>query len=352
MSPFDSNRLFGLKTAIIQAPMAGVSTPELAAAVSNAGGLGSISIGASSLTEAKALIEKTRSLTNNPFNVNVFCHQKAKHDLEVEHSWINHFEPFFLAFDSKAPEELKEIYHSFLDGEEVLKLLIDQLPAFVSFHFGIPPKHFIKALHAAGIKTLASATSVLEADLVMESGIHGVIAQGIEAGGHRGIFDPKAPDEKLSTFALVSKLAKRCDRPLIAAGGIMDGQTIRDVMSLGANGVQLGTAFILCPESAASDSYRNCLKNANSDSTKLTSVISGRPARGIINRFMIHGEASGAPQIPDYPIAYDLGKRLSAATTKKGDFEFSAFWSGASGHLARELSAKDLIAVLLNEMCT
>lgn len=342
-------QFLGIDHPIIQAPMAGVSTPVLAAAVSNAGGLGSLGIGASTVAQARKMIEETRDLTARPFNVNVFCHQPARRNVETEARWLNYLAPLFREFEAEIPAHIKEIYTSFVAADEVFEMLLETRPAVVSFHFGLPAPDKIAALRAAGVMTIATATSLLEAQAMEAAGIDAIVAQGIEAGGHRGMFDPEAVDQQLSTSVLVRLLVSRTRLPVIAAGGIMDGAGIRAALDLGAVAVQLGTAFILCPESAANASYREKLKSVQAAATRLTRILSGRPARGIVNRFMNYCEAAGSPAPPDYPVAYDAAKQLNAAAARKGNFEFAAQWAGQGAPLAREMPAADLIATLVQE---
>lgn len=334
---------------IIQAPMAGVSTPQLAAAVSNAGGLGSIGIGASTTIQARQMIAATRKLTTKPFNVNVFCHSPAQRNGATEKAWLKHLAPLFKELDGAEPALLEEIYKTFLEDDEAFEMILEEKPAVVSFHFGVPPTDKIKKMKRAGIYTLATATNLQEARLIEESEVDAIIAQGIEAGGHRGMFDPKAPDERLSTLVLVRILANRTQLPIIASGGIMDGKGIKAATESGAVAAQLGTAFILCPESAANDSYRDMLKGERAANTQLTTVISGRPARGIVNRLITHGTAHGAPAVADYPVAYDAAKHLNALAARQSNSEYAAHWAGQGAPLIRELPAFDLTKQLIQE---
>lgn len=357
----------GIEVPIIQAPMAGVSTPALAAAVSNAGGLGSLGIGASTVEQARRMIEETRALTARPFNVNVFCHAPALRDAAREAAWLQHLAPLFAEAGAPLPGALGEIYKTFVDDDEALEMLIGQRPAVVSFHFGLPSADRIGALHAAGIKTLATATSLDEAQRIEQAGVHAIVAQGIEAGGHRGMFDPEQTDERWSTAVLVRLLVQRTKLPVIAAGGIMDGQGIHAMMALGASAAQLGTAFILCPESAANASYRENLKSERAAVTRLTAVLSGRPARGMVNRLIRHGEGEGretaagsaqsqpskatsAPVPAAYPVAYDAAKQLNAAFARLGNHEFAAQWAGQGAPLAREMPAQEMVQRLVAEL--
>jgi len=343
-------RLLGIEHPIIQAPMVGVSTPQLAAAVSNAGGLGSIGIGASTVAQARAMIAETRGLTDKPFNVNLFCHRPAMPDAQRESAWLEHLRGLFAEFDAAPPAGLQEVYKSFLDDPDMLEMLLLERPAVVSFHFGLPSAEHIRALKHAGIRLLASATTPEEAALIEQAGVDCVIAQGVEAGGHRGVFAPEQGDAAIGTLALVRLLVKRQRLPVIAAGGIMDGQAIAAVMALGAAAAQLGTAFILCPESAANAAYRDTLKSARAGRTQITSAISGRPARGMINRMYMPVGAAGVPPLPDYPIAYDAAKALHAVASAQGNSDFAAHWAGQGATLAREMPAAELVHRLVGEM--
>lgn len=338
--------LLGIEHPIIQAPMAGVSTPELAAAVSNSGGLGSLGLGASNVDQARATIRATRALTTRPFNVNLFCHRPAIADAKREMTWLAHLAPTFAEFGAKPPAQLREIYETFLGNEAMLAMLLEERPAVVSFHFGLPAAEWIRQFRAAGMVTLACATNPVEAAQCQRAGVDAIVAQGVEAGGHRGVFEP-ARDDSISTFALVRLLVQHCRLPIIAAGGIMDGAGIAAAMKLGAAGAQLGTAFVLCPESSANAAYREQMKSERAHHTRITAAISGRPARGLPNRMYESKEV--APALPDYPIAYDAAKALHAAASAKGNHEFAAYWAGQGAPLARDLPAATLMSQLVEE---
>ncbi len=339
----------GLRTPIIQAPMAGVATPVLAATVSDAGGLGSLGIGSSTVPQARAMITQAMALTARPINVNVFCHQPAQRDAQVERRWLDALAPLFAECGAQPPADLTEVYPTFLHDDDALRMLLDLRPAVVSFHFGLPDAARIAALKDAGIRLMASATNLAEADAIGAAGIDAIVAQGIEAGGHRGMFDPDAADERFSTSVLVRMLVRRHHLPVVAAGGIMDGQGIRAALDLGAAAAQLGTAFILCPESAADAAYRALLTSEAAGQTRLTAVMSGRPARSIVTRFIRHANASGQSPAA-YPVAYDAVKRLDALAKAQGNAEFGARWAGQGAPLARAMPAADLMATLAQEM--
>lgn len=334
---------------IIQAPMAGVSTPEMAAAVSNAGGLGSIAVGAVDAEGARAMIADVRGRTERAFNVNLFVHADPTPDAAREAAWLQALRPLFAQFDAEPPDRLRPVYRSFADDDDMLALLVEAAPAVVSFHFGLPDAARISALKQAGITLLSTATSLGEALAAKAAGVDAVVAQGYEAGGHRGMFDPDAPDDQLGVIALTRLLVRKAGLPVIAAGGIMDGQGVRAVLDLGAVAAQLGTAFIACPESAADETYRTALRGDGADHTTMTRAISGRPARSLANRFTHWGEGA-APQVPAYPIAYDAGKALNAAARARGEAGFAAQWAGQGAPLARALPAAELMAALQREM--
>jgi len=335
---------------IIQAPMAGVSSPALAAAVANAGALGSIGVGATDAEGARSMIAEFRALSDRALHVNVFCHRPAQADAAREAAWLEHLRPQFARFGARPPERLREIYRSFVADDAMLAMLVTAKPRVVSFHFGLPPADRIRALRDAGIVLIASATSVAEGLFAAKAGMQAVIAQGWEAGGHRGVFDPDALDDRLGTFALTRLLVRALDVPVIAAGGIMDGAGISAAMQLGAQAAQLGTAFIACPESIADEGYRALLASDAAHHTVMTRAISGRLARCLANEFTRLGVEVSDQQIPAYPIAYDAGKALSAAAKAAGETRFGAQWAGQGAPLARALPAAKLIAALASEL--
>ena len=330
--------------------MAGVSTPALAAAVSNAGGLGSLGVAAMNADGARQAILKTRELTDKPFNVNLFCHQPEIMDPAHEAQWLAYLAPRFAEFGATPPTSLREIYTSFRVDDAMLDMLLTERPAVVSFHFGLPDAKRIAALHDAGIYLIASATSLDEAEQIVAAGIDAIVAQGVEAGGHRGFFDPKAHDDRLGVLALTRLLVKQIDIPIIAAGGIMDGAGVAAALALGAQAAQMGTAFISCPESAADARYRAALLNQRTVQTTFTRAISGRLARGIANRFTALGDAPDCPPTPGYPYTYDAGKALHAAANAQGSGAFAAQWAGQAAQLSRGLPAAELMRALKEEL--
>jgi nitronate monooxygenase len=342
--------LLDIQYPIIQAPMAGTDTPALAAAVSNAGGLGSLGVGAANAEGARKMIAAFRALSARSLNVNVFCHQPARLDARVESAWIERLRPEFARFGATPPAHLTEIYRSFVEDDDMLAVLLQEKPKVVSFHFGIPAPERVGALRDAGIILLASATNPNEAQAVADAGIHAVVAQGYEAGGHRGVFNPDTLDSHLGTIALTRLLVRQLDIPVIAAGGIMDGVGLAAVLHLGAAAAQLGTAFVPSPESAADDGYRAALASGAAHHTVMTAGISGRPARCLSNRFTALVADVSAREIPAYPVAYNAGKALNAAAKAKGEPGYGAQWAGQGAPLARALPAAELIGTLIEEM--
>ena len=262
----------------------------------------------------------------------------------------NWLAPVFAQYGATPPAKLSEIYTSFVVDKAMLDVFIDEKPAIVSFHFGLPSKEYIDALRGAGIKLIASATNVREAEQLVAAGMDAIVAQGIEAGGHRGIFDPQADDDNLGTFALTRLLASKFDVPVIAAGGIMDGAGIAAALALGAQAAQLGTAFVPCTETSIDEGYRRAILGDAANHTTFTAAISGRSARGLVNKFTELGRGGEAPAIPAYPITYDAGKSLHAAAKAKGEFGYGAQWAGQAAALVRELPAAELMARLEAEL--
>ncbi|WP_110686603.1 NAD(P)H-dependent flavin oxidoreductase [Salinicola aestuarinus] len=325
---------------LYQAPMAGVSTPAMAAAVSNAGGLGGLGLGAMSPNAARDTILETQALTRRAFNVNLFCHAPAVRNERLEADWIERSRELFAAFGAAPPARLEEIYTPFTANDAMLDVLLQTRPAVVSFHFGLPRPGQIRALRDAGCRLIATATSLEEARRIEASGLDAVIVQGWSAGGHRGVFDPRAHDDKLSTEALTRLLAHEISLPVIAAGGLMDGRDVTRALSWGAIAAQLGTAFVACPESAADDAYRERLLEGGE--TRMTTAISGRPARCLTNRFTAWSEGIPAEDVPAYPCTYALAKALHAAARNQGEFGYGAQWAGTQAAKARAMPAQAL----------
>jgi nitronate monooxygenase len=340
---------FRLTVPLLQAPMAGVATPLLAAAVCEAGALGAIAVGATDAAGARAMIDELRDRTARPFNVNLFVHPAPHGDAARAAAWLERLAPLFAAQGAAPPATLRAPYRGLAEDPDMAALLLDRAPPVVSFHFGLPDAALVTALRARGVYLIATVTSPAEADAAAAAGMDAVVAQGIEAGGHRGTFDPAAPDAALGTIALTRLLVRAARLPVIAAGGIMDGAGIAAALDLGAVAAQLGTAFIACPESAADAGYRAALAGPGAARTAMTALISGRPARALGNRFTALAATLADLTPPDYPIAYDAGKALHAAARARGEHGYGAHWAGQGAPLARALPAGALVTTLRDE---
>lgn len=339
----------GLSVPLIQAPMAGVSTPEMAAAASGAGALGSLGLGAAGPVGGREMIVRTRAATDRPFNVNLFVHATPRRDADRESAWLDALRPLFAEFGARPPAALKSPYVGFAEDDDMLAMLLAERPAAVSFHFGLPGADRIAALKQAGCLLMSTATDVQEARAARNAGIDVVVAQGYEAGGHRGVFDPAAPDARLETLDLTRLLVREIDAPVVAAGGLMDGRDIRAALDAGAVAAQLGTAFLLAPESAADAGYRAALNGDAARHTVMTDAISGRPARSVRSRFTDWASQTALAR-PDYPIAYDAGKALNAVAKAAGEPGFGALWAGTGAPRLREGSTAEIIARLAREL--
>lgn len=333
-----------LAVPVIQAPMAGVATPALAAEVSRAGGLGSLGLGSSTAVQAGAMMAETAArLGSARYGVNLFCHRPAQRDAMLESDWIAYLAPGFAAHDGTAPSYLNETYQSFLRDDAMLAAVLAACPAVISFHFGLPDAARIAALRDTGALLLATATSRTEAAAIAKAGLDGIVAQGWQAGGHRGVFDTEGPDDRLSTVDLFAALSDQ-PLPVIPAGAIMDGAEAAVFLRAGAPAVQMGTAFLACPESQASGLHREGLSTRE---TVMTRAISGRPARALRNHLTDLGQAADAPGLPDYPLPYDLSKQLNALA---GGTDYAAHWAGTGAAKARALPAAQLVARLAQEI--
>lgn len=333
---------------IFLSPMAGVTTPELAASISNSGGLGSLALGANSVSEAREQILKLKELTSHSFQLNFFCHQKPLENMEINDQWIKYLTPHFLKFNVQPPEKLTCLYQSFIDNDDYLSLILEFMPKVVSFHFGIPSHRQIKLLKEAGIITMVTATNLEEALKIEEFGIDIIIAQGIEAGGHRGIFNP-FHDSCLTTYELVKLLVENCRIPIVAAGGIMTGDDVKNYLDLGASAVQSGTAFIASNESNASNSYKRALFE-KPITTQLTNTISGRLARGLCNGWHSKVNILNEEIVPPYPYSYDIGKKLHLAALENNSEEFAAYWAGTGVSQISSGPAKSIFQSLISKI--
>jgi nitronate monooxygenase len=335
---------------IIQAPMAGISTPEMAAAVIAAGGLGSLGVGTTNAAGARDMIRAVRRRTGGSLNVNVFCHQPARRDAALEAAWIARLRPEFERLRASPPATLRETYTSFLVDDTMRDVLLEERPAVVSFHFGPPSAQTIRQLRQAGIVLLGSATNLSDALTLQQAGVHAVIAQGYEAGGHRGLFRPEEADDRLGTLALTRLLVSRLTVPVIAAGGVMDGAGIAAALALGAGAAQLGTAFLACTESQADVDFRGALRSEAAYHTVMTRVISGRPARGLANCLTGLSASVADSAVPAYPLPYDAARALNMAARVAHETGYGAHWAGQGAPMIRTGTAAELMQALTAEL--
>lgn len=335
----------GIDVAIIQAPMAGANTPALSAAVSNSGGLGSLGFGTSSVEQASRQISEHVQASNRSYNANFFCHETPEGIEAGSEQMRGLLQPLYDEFALGPVPEAFSPYDTF--GPEHVELIEKFEPKVVSFHFGLPERKQFEAVRATGAFVLCSATTVGEARWLEDQGVDAVIAQGFEAGGHRGTFQGADTTSQPGLFALLPQIASAVDIPVIAAGGIADGRTIAAALALGASAVQIGTAFLRCPEATVHPAHRKALAEARDDATRTTKLFSGRPARGLRNRYMDaleHAEDLAAP----FPSQLSLSMPLKAgAGDRAGDM--MSLWSGQSAALSREMPAADLVRVLVEE---
>jgi len=339
------SKLLGIEHPIIQAPMAGSTTVDLVAAVSNAGGLGSMGYAETPLQSIREDASQIRRLTDKPFNLNFFAHETPDNKPDVIASIQELIKPFYAqAGLSDISQDVSKPLFTFTG--ETLELLLEIKPALVSFHFGLPPAEAIKELKRAGCRILCSATTVAEAIALEQSGVDIIVAQGWEAGGHRGSFELNHEDHGVGTMALVPQVVDAVNIPVVAAGGIADGRGIAAAFMLGACGVQIGTAFLSCPEVDISEEHRKAVQNATDDDTRLTKAFSGRPARARKNDYI---ESMATHRIPllDFPTMYALSDPLRESSNDALDFRFLLY--GQAAALNREMPAADLMETLVQE---
>src|SRR5450432_2383006 len=340
--------LLGIELPIVQAPMAGAQGAAMAIAVSNAGGLGSLPCAMLTADGMRKEIESIKTQTNKPFNVNFFCHAAHVADAERESAWRAALTPYYkqYAIDSAGiPTGPGRAPFS----AEFADVLEEYQPAVVSFHFGLPPAHLLARVKSWRSKIFSSATTVDEALWLEARGVDAIIAQGVEAGGHRGMFLSDDLTTQVGTFALLPQIVNAVKLPVIAAGGIADAQGVAAAMALGAAGVQLGTAYLLCPESTISAVHRAALKSEAARHTALTNLFTGRPARGIMNYLMLEFGPinSGAPA---FPLATSAIAPLRAKAESKGSGDFSPLWSGQNATGCREVPAAALTRMLAADL--
>jgi nitronate monooxygenase len=338
--------LFGVELPIIQAPMAGSQKSELAIAVSNAGGLGSLPCGMLSPNEIRAELSAIRAQTDRPYNVNFYTHPLPEKDPRREAAWRALPSPYFKEYgmvldDNPAAASRTPFSPAAAD------LLEDFRPSIMSFHFGLPAPDLLTRVKGWGAKVMACATTVDEARWLEKNGADAIVAQGLEAGGHRGMFLSKDLTTQAGTLALVPQIVSAVRVPVIAAGGIADAQGVAAVVALGAAGAQIGTAYLLCPEASTSAVHRAALKSPRAAHTALTNLFSGRPVRAIMNRLMtelglIH------PAAPSFPLASIAIAELRSRAEPLGVDDFSPMSCGQNASGCREIPAAALTRALLN----
>ena len=336
--------LFNIEKPIIQAPMAGVQDYRLAAAVSNAGGLGSLPC---AMLGAEALREELKALneaTQQPYNLNFFAHTPPEPNEQQEANWRQALAPYYKEFGID-PASITAGPGRMPFNEESAAIVEEFRPAVVSFHFGLPKPELLERVKKAGAKVLSTATTVDEALWLEQHGADAIIAQGMEAGGHRGIFLTTDMTTQMGTFALLPQIVAAVKIPVIAAGGIATAEGVRAALDLGAVAAQIGTAFMLCPEATTKPLHREALKSPAARHTAITNLFSGGPARGIVNRVM-RELGPVCDQAPAFPLATNAIAPLRAAGEAAGTGDFSPLWSGQNASGCREIPAGVLVEEL------
>jgi nitronate monooxygenase len=339
--------LLPLEVPIVQAPMAGASGADLAAAVSSAGGLGSLPCGMLNAQQARDATAKIRLRTNRAINLNFFCHTPPAADPAREETWRKRLAPYYaeLGLDPNAP--VPSANRAPFD-EAMAEAVAELRPQVASFHYGLPEPRLLDRVKEAGCRVFACATTVAEARWLEEHGADAIIAQGAEAGGHRGMFLTDDLGAQIGTFALVPQIVDAVKVPVIATGGIADARGIAAAFMLGAAGVQIGTAYLRCPEVEISPLYRAALEAARDDGTTFTNVYSGRAARGLVTRLM-REQGPLASGIPEFPLAAGAVAPLRKAAEQRSSAEFSPLWAGQAAPLARTMPAAELTRKLADE---
>jgi nitronate monooxygenase len=339
--------LVGIELPIVQAPMAGANGSAMAIAASEAGGLGSLPCAMLDAAKVRAEIGVIRQQTAKPVNVNFFCHTPTEPDPEREAAWRARLSAYYTELGLDPSAAAPAVNRAPFD-EAMCEIVEDLKPEVVSFHFGLPAPDLTSRVKASGCRVFSSATTVEEARWLEDHGCDAIIAQGYEAGGHRGMFQGDDIATQAGTLALVPQVVDAVKLPVIAAGGIADGRGIAAAFALGAAGAQIGTAYLFTPESLISDLHRAALRTAGDDRTALTNVFSGRPARGLINRIMREvGPMSEA--VPAFPTAGGALAPLKAKAEAAGASDFSSLWAGQAASLGREIGAGDLTRQLAED---
>jgi nitronate monooxygenase len=341
----DIRDLLGIELPIVQAPMAGVQGSALAVAVCNAGGLGSLPAAMLSAAALRQELEVIRAQTGKAYNVNFFCHQEPVPDEQRERAWRERLAPYAAELQLQAAQAPAAPARRPFSAESAA-VLAEFAPPVVSFHFGLPAADLLERVRSWGGRVLGCATTVAEARWLEAYGADAIVAQGLEAGGHRGCFLTDDMNEQLGTLALLPRVLDAVRTPVIAAGGIADERGVAAALALGASGVQVGTSFLLCAEATTSAVHRAALKSEAAGHTALTNLFSGRPARGIVNRLMREqGPMSAA--VPAFPLAAGAVAGLRARAESLGRGDFSPLWAGQNASGCRELPAAQLLRSLM-----
>jgi nitronate monooxygenase len=342
--------LFGIEHPLVQAPMAGVQDWELAVAVSEAGGLGSLACAMLNAEKTRDEVAKIRARTKKPFNLNFFCHTPPRFDNAREAAWRDRLAPYYgeHGLDPNAPS--KAATRKPFDAE-LCDAVIELKPKVVSFQFGLPEPKLFQRVKDLGCVVLGCATTVAEAKWLAARGVDAIISQGFEAGGHRGNFLSDDMSTQVGTLTLVPQIADAVRVPVIAAGGITDARAIAAAFALGAAGVQMGTAFLLSPEARSTAPHRAAVKAARDDGTTITNVFTGRPARGFVNR-LIRDQGPMADGLPEFPLPAVALAPLRAKAEAEGKGDFSPLWAGEAAAFARELPAAEILRQLAQEALT
>ncbi|WP_390344802.1 NAD(P)H-dependent flavin oxidoreductase [Variovorax boronicumulans] len=336
-------QILGTELPLIQAPMAGAQASAMAIAVCNEGALGSLPCAMLGPDAMRSELAAIRAGTDKPFNVNFFAHTPPTPDEAREAAWRAALAPYYAEFGID-PAGIPTGPGRNPFSAEVADLLAEFKPPVVSFHFGLPPEPLLAKVRGWGAKVLVSATTVDEALWLEAKGVDAVIAQGLEAGGHRGHFLSHDLTKQLGTFALLPQLVRALKVPVIAAGGIADADGVAAAMALGAAGVQVGTAYLLTPEAMTSALHRAALKSEAARHTALTNLFTGRPARGIVNRVM--RELGPIGPAPEFPLATSGIAPLRAKAEAQGSGDFSPLWSGQNATGCREVSSAEVTRAL------
>ena len=337
-------KLLGMDLPVIQAPMAGAQGSAMAVAVSNAGGLGSLPCAMLSLDALRSELSVIREQTSRAYNVNFFCHAVPTPNASREAAWRAALAPYYAEFGLDTAE-LPAGPGRAPFSHEAAEILQDFKPAVVSFHFGLPSAELMARVRSWGSIIVSSATTVQEALWLQARGVDAIIAQGLEAGGHRGMFLSDDVSTQVGTLALLPQIVRAVRLPVIAAGGIADAAGVAAMLSLGAAAVQVGTAYLLCPEASISAPHRAALQSDVAGHTALTNIFTGRPARGIMNRIMRElGPLTAVA--PEFPLATAAIAPLRAACEKLGSGEFSPLWAGQNTSGCRNVGAAAITRAL------